>query len=94
MIAQLAQFSALEQMNNLNTRVADFQSATAMTQLLLSGQPMEAVVDTDTESEAVRGVVENVDWSNGALFVVVGGARYALEDVVRLTPVIEPNLGE
>lgn len=90
MTAQLAQFSALEQMENLNSQFEGFQqSSTAAMSLLNSGQP---VVMELIDGSTVEGILEKVQWAGGETQFVVGGTTYSNSDVTSLqagTPVEE-----
>lgn len=76
-IGQMAQFSALEQMQNLNT------SASSTKAFGLIGKNVTAsIVDATTkESKEVNGDVTNVKISAGKVYVVVNGNDIAIEDV-------------
>ncbi|HEY8416769.1 MAG TPA: flagellar hook capping FlgD N-terminal domain-containing protein [Limnochordales bacterium] len=88
-IAQLAQFSALEQMHNMATqmeRLADAQWA-----LGGLGQAVallgRTVVFLDPETGApVSGKVEAVRVEDGQPWLVVGQRRFSLEDVLEVRP--------
>ena len=81
--AQLAQFSSLEQMQNLNNsfegfmRLSQVQSASSMI-----GREVEWV-DKDTAA-AVSGVVEKISISNGSLNLVVNGQTVPVNDIVEV----------
>ncbi|QBG47370.1 flagellar hook capping protein [Verrucomicrobia bacterium S94] len=82
MTAQLAQFSALEQMENLNTRFEGFQqSSTAAMSLMNSGRP---VVMELNDGSYVEGVLEKVQWMGGETQFVVDGTTYSSGDVISL----------
>jgi len=86
MIAQLAQFSALEQMNNLNesfTTVTEsidrlnFVSASALVGRTVSG--------TDLDGNAIEGTVERVYMdSDNSVYLMVGTTPVALADIQRI----------
>ena len=87
MIAQLAQFSALEQMNNLNesfTTVSEnidrlnFVSASSLVGRTVAG--------TDSEGTAIEGKVERVymDVESGGVYLMVGTTPVALTDIQRI----------
>jgi flagellar basal-body rod modification protein FlgD len=86
MIAQLAQFSALEQMNNLNesfTTVSEsidrlnFVSASALVGRTVSG--------TDLDGNAIEGKVERVYMDSGnSVYLMVGTTPVALTDIQRI----------
>lgn len=82
-VAQLAQFSALEQMSNLNQTVSN-NSAYA-----LIGQEV-LIRHTTTTGDAleVQGTVQKVTIKNGEAFVTVEGQEFNYDEVVE---VIDPN---
>ncbi len=79
MTAQLAQFSALEQMENLNSQFEGFQqSATAAMSLLNS---CKSVVLELIDGTSVGGLLEKVQWNGGETQFVVDGTAYSTGDV-------------
>ncbi len=82
MTAQLAQFSALEQMENLNSQFEGFQqSSTAAMSLMNSGKP---VVMELIDGSTVEGILEKVQWMGGETQFVVDGAIYSSGNVTSL----------
>lgn len=76
-IGQMAQFSALEQMQNLNT---SFSSTKAFS--LIGKNVTASIVDPTTkESVEINGDVSNVKISQGKVYVVVKGTDIAVEDI-------------
>lgn len=76
-ISQMAQFSALEQMQNLNR---EFSNVKAMSML---GNIVTAQIDGEgPEPEILKGLVESVEFENGRTHVVVDGRHIAAEDIV------------
>lgn len=91
MVAQLAQFSALEQMENLNSRFEGFQqSSTAALSLLNSGKPVELDL---VDGSSVAGTLEKVQWMNGETQFVVDGKAYAASKVESLRAAVEDATG-
>jgi flagellar basal-body rod modification protein FlgD len=81
--AQLAQFSSLEQMENLNTQFEGFQQNTiAAMSLMNSGKP---IVLELTDGTPVSGILEKVQWSGGETQFVVDGEIYSASNVKSLT---------
>jgi flagellar basal-body rod modification protein FlgD len=80
-IGQMAQFSALEQMQNLNT------SFTASKAYSLIGKNITATVTDETTSETseVTGNVTSVKVSSGSYFLVVDDKEVPVEDVTNVT---------
>ncbi|NLN42219.1 MAG: flagellar hook capping protein [Clostridiales bacterium] len=77
-IAQMAQFSALEQMQNMSK---DFQSLKAMN---LVGKMVYGEIDIENSSQIIPviGRVDSVTFSNGRLYLQVGNYTLSLEDLV------------
>ncbi|NLL69650.1 MAG: flagellar hook capping protein [Epulopiscium sp.] len=76
-LAQMAQFTALEQMQNLNQNFA-FAQGTA-----LIGKGVQATIGNPltSEMELVEGVVEGVRQKNGKTFLVVGNKEVPVDKV-------------
>lgn len=91
-IAQMAQFSSLEQMNSL-TR--DFAIMRADQQLTTAGNLIGREVTLDDGESFVTGLVEAVDsTAEEGVSIVVGGRSYDLSTVRRIsTPGVTGNSG-
>ncbi len=76
-IAQLAQFSMLEQIDSLNDTMTQGQAYSMVGKNVSIG-----VIDEAGEVSLLNGVVEKVFRSGGIDYVVVGGAIYPAADVV------------
>lgn len=75
-VAQLAQFSALEQMQNLNSTTINSQAFN------LVGK--EVVIETESatgEKTEVQGVVDYVTIRNGKAYLSVNGNSYSIDDL-------------
>ena len=85
-IAQLAQFSSLEQMQNLNTNLSDMMMA--QQQLTALGQAMQMIgreVELFTkDGESLFGTVTGVQFRNGWPEIIVGGKLYDFTEVVAI----------
>ena len=77
-ISQLAQFSSLEQMQNMNSTITNSQAFSMI------GQTVEITEDNNT----VKGVVDFVTVSNGKAYVSINGNSYEASSV---TSVISPE---
>lgn len=73
-VAQLAQFSALEQMQNLNSTTLNSQAFS------LVGR--EVVMTTDTQT--VQGVVDFVTVQNGSTHLSINGTLYPIEELTQV----------
>ena len=76
-IAQMAQFSALEQAKTTQTNMAQLHAV----QLL--GQTVDVQVDANTTS---HGVVSSIDIESGTPKLIVGGESYDLSQVISISP--------
>ena len=77
-VAQLAQFSSLEQMQNLNLSISEmvyFQYIQYGSQLVGKN------VTLYDGQQQVKGVVEKVSMQNGDISIMVNGVRYKLHQV-------------
>jgi Flagellar hook capping protein len=79
-VAQLAQFSALEQMNNVSAGI------TSMEALSMTGKYVTAVVtDSKTgEQSSIEGTVDSVEMKNGEATLMVNGTEVKMEDVTNV----------
>jgi flagellar basal-body rod modification protein FlgD len=75
-IAQMAQFSSLEQMQNLNATLESLQLMEAASQAAsLIGH--EVVLLSPTDDSTITGVVESVTFNLGIPQIVVDGVEYS-----------------
>ena len=77
-IAQMAQFSALEQMQNLNTSF----SATKAFGMIGKYITATMVNDSTFETETIEGMVDSVKMEGSKTYVVVGGRDVPVEKVI------------
>ncbi len=82
MIAELAQFSSLEQMQNLNTQFEGFRQDSGMAMSFMFGG--ETVNLTLNTGETISGPVEKVVWQNGESMLVIGGLAYPFSSIFSL----------
>lgn len=86
-IAQMAQFSSLQQTQEMSKNITqlktstDFSSASAM---------LGRHVTLNTKQGEVSGDVTGIDASDGTPRVMVGGLSYPISSVVRIEPVVLP----
>jgi flagellar basal-body rod modification protein FlgD len=82
-IAQMAQFSALEQSKEMMKDMSSLRASTLL--------GTTVTVTDEAEALGVRtGIVEGVVMIDGAPQVVVNGNRYALSDVIAIEPTTIP----
>jgi len=77
-IAQIAQFSALEQMQNLNSSF----TATKAYALIGRGVTANVVDKTTKEITVVTGDVSAIKYSNGKYYAIVDGIEVEVDDIV------------
>lgn len=82
MIAQLAQFTSLEQMKNLNTQFQAFrQEGALMASLNLTGKTARLTLKDGSE---VEGIIDKVRIENGKTVLTIGETEYCMEDIVSI----------
>lgn len=88
-IGQMAQFSALEQMQNLN---ASFNATKAYS--LIGKSVVADVINSSTkEIERVSGDVTSVSYSNGKYYLIVNGTEISIDDIVEVSEGIYASQG-
>ncbi|MBI2267004.1 MAG: flagellar hook capping protein [Armatimonadetes bacterium] len=79
-MAQLAQFSQLEEMRNLNSGFQQLLGWQQVTQsAALIGKEVQVKVGGDEES--VKGKVTSIKMENGTPYLMVGGKAYSLDQL-------------
>ena len=82
-IAQLAQFSSLEQMKNLNSAFEGFRQENALVQsMLLKGNTVQATLKSGA---SIEGEVESVVWGSDGLTLTINGTAYLMSDLTSLS---------
>ena len=80
-IGQMAQFSALEQMQNLNTSFSATKAYSLIGKCILAH-----VIDSTTkEVNEVAGDVSSVSFVGGKYYVVVKGTEVSVDDIIEVT---------
>lgn len=77
-IAQTAQFSALEQMQNLNTTMTNSQAFSVVGKAVY----VESYSSSTGQYSFAAGIVESVELINGEAYVTIDGESYPYSDVV------------
>lgn len=86
-IAQLAQFSTLEQTTNLGLAMENLAGFQRLSQgAALIGKEITALVDTGGEGEAheITGIVEETRTENGEILLMVNGQAVKSQDITRI----------
>lgn len=85
-IAQMAQFSSLEQAKSMQNNIAAMRSDQQLLQAnVMLGQTVELQVDKDTTTTGIVSAVRVVD---GTPKLVVGDKSYDMSQVLTITPTI------
>ncbi|OGV68548.1 MAG: hypothetical protein A2283_20035 [Lentisphaerae bacterium RIFOXYA12_FULL_48_11] len=88
-IAQLAQFSSLEQMKNLNATFEGFRKEDALVQsMLLKGNTVQATL---VGGESVEGEVESVVWGSDGMTLTINGTSYPMSGLTSLSLAEAPS---
>lgn len=93
-VAQLAQFSSLEQMSNIADSIDELkQSMTSLfsQSLLTQGAAMigKKVSGTDAEGNAVSGIIESVKWSDGNLLLKIEDKVLSMDQIAEIREPVE-----
>lgn len=79
-VSQLASFSSLEQMQNMNTSLENMSAASELQRAsLLVGQ--YATVDTDGQGTYLTGKVDSVEFKDGEASLLIGGKSYPFANI-------------
>jgi len=79
-ISQMAQFSSLEQMQNLNASFMNVKAFTMIGKEIIANYKNEAT----GMIEEIDGIVESVKITNGKTFVVVNGKDINVDDIIEV----------
>ena len=84
MLSQLAQFTSLQQSQELNSQMTSSQQQNSMTQgAALVGQDLHIQLQNGTQ---VEGLVQQVGWSNGSMTLQINGTQYPMSSVTAILP--------
>ena len=87
-IAQLAQFSALEQMQNLNVQFeASRKENNLLQSLFLNGENIRAQMESGSE---IEGIIDKVLWENNELAIQIAGTSYPVKNIVSISKIETP----
>ncbi|MCB1195776.1 flagellar hook assembly protein FlgD [bacterium] len=89
-IAQMATFSQLEQVTNLNTNITSFldsqiQQNTAQAVAQYSSLIGKKVITKNNDSETVSGTVKSVYFENGNVSIDVDGKKVPAADIIQVS---------
>jgi flagellar basal-body rod modification protein FlgD len=84
-IADMAQFSSLEQMQNMNTNFQSLLTQQSLSQLNFAVNLVSHnIVATDAAGNQVTGVVSNIDYSAGNTSVMVNNTSVPLSNIIKI----------
>jgi len=88
-VAQLAQFSSLEQQSNIAVAIEALKEHMVILNsqsLLTQGAAMigKEVVGKGPDGEEIVGVIRAVKWLDGALTLMVGDTQLTMEDIIEI----------
>jgi flagellar basal-body rod modification protein FlgD len=83
-IAQMAQFSSLEQGKSMSADVATLKSQQEV--LTANGLIGRNVAVTDSKNNTVQGMVTSVATTDGSPQILIGGNAYSLDSVTSIAP--------
>lgn len=86
-IAQMANFSSLEQMRTLS---ADFEKLAGAHQLTSAQNLLGRTVTLETDTAEVTGPVDEVNIEDGLLRVIIGGKPYDPAAITRILGAVTP----
>lgn len=78
-ISQLAQFSSLEQMTNMNATMTNTSAYS-----LVGKEVIVSSTDSTGAVKEVRGVVDYVEMKNGDAFLSIDGQTFSIDDLVQV----------
>jgi flagellar basal-body rod modification protein FlgD len=83
MVAQLAQFSALEQMQNVSKQVEGLRQENGLVSAVgITNKQISAKL---SDGSYAFGLVNSVLWEDGGIKLQIGDQQYAASDIVSLT---------
>jgi flagellar basal-body rod modification protein FlgD len=94
-IAQMAQFSSLEQMMNMTKEITALKQSAGMATGLI-GKQIEWYKDTDNSTESVvqRGNVSSIVWTKGVQYAQVGELAVPIEKIISISEPSEQTAPE
>ncbi len=78
-VSQLAQFSSLEQMTNMNATMSNTSAYS-----LIGREVIVQKADETGQYKETRGVVDYVGFENGEAVISVDGKKFSMEDIVKV----------
>jgi flagellar basal-body rod modification protein FlgD len=92
-IAQMAQFSSLEQMMNMSKEVSSLRQSAGMVAGLI-GKEVSWFEETETSTVEKKGTVNSVLWRDGVQFVKVGDVEVPIDEISSISEPSEASDAE
>ncbi|TVX97662.1 flagellar hook capping FlgD N-terminal domain-containing protein [Cohnella terricola] len=94
-IAQMAQFSSLEQMLNMTKEITALKQSAGMATGLI-GKQIEWYDETDPTAESVvkRGIVDSIIWTKGIQYAQVGTIGIPIDEIISISNPTEESSPE
>jgi flagellar basal-body rod modification protein FlgD len=84
-ISQMAQFSSLEQLQNMNKSIEDIKTLQSLSQMNFAVNIINhRVVGYDANGNIVDGIVENISFQDGEPYVITGGKVLNLKNLIKI----------
>jgi len=84
-IAQMAQFTSVEQLTNMATQVSDLRQSMGLSPSLLGKSISWSTTDDAGNMTTKSGVVDSLNFTNGVQYAGVAGAQVTLDQITQIT---------
>jgi flagellar basal-body rod modification protein FlgD len=84
-IAQMAQFSSLEQISNMNTELKALRQTMGLSPAFIGKQISWSVLDSVGNKVVKSGVVDALTFKSGIQYASVKGEEVSLDQIVKVT---------
>jgi flagellar basal-body rod modification protein FlgD len=92
-IAQMAQFSSLEQMMNMSKEMTSLRQSAGMAAALI-GKEVSWVETKDTGVVNHSGIVDSIIWRDGKQFAKVNNVEVAMDNILSISEPAKVNAAE
>ncbi len=84
-IAELAQFSSLEQMTSINSNIQSLVTLQNLNQINFAVNLVNHnIIGKDDSGKNVEGMVQNVSFADGQTYLVVNGVNVNLKNIIKI----------
>lgn len=84
-IAQMAQFSSLEQMMNVSTQITALRNSPGMVASLIGMTATWMNTAEDGSAQSESGVISSIVWRDGDQYAKIGNSEVKVSDILSLT---------